>query len=639
MAAVKSKGSASVNATAQEVLDIARMCYSYSRPYFDRANRDMQLYDQVIDPKTWSTMSEITTGQAFQLVQDTVPAILDMVIWGAEYPFKLVPLDEDTTPETVDKVTDNLMYTLRERMEIDIVGDMTLQECIKLGKGYTIVEPKVITPPSQDFLSITTGRKSDIRPIMGLGDKKLITSSTFLPFGQVLASPGATCCDDAEAITVFRFIGESKLREMFAAEELGYEGDVEEIIKYARENRYNANVYSWQSIMAKLCGWKTLPSVYNRWDGRAKYPVQVPIIQQFRKNRHVFLACDKFVILDKENKFETLRCPVVDATFAPDGTNFYTSGIVDKAGSAISATEQWLNAMFDMLSLHLHPHIIENRLANVEYEKDEDISPYNRTLVSGDIRTAIDTIVPKQIPPQLFDLGNQLRPMINEVTGQNVSANRASPGMVRGGLGALESIMSASTGRQRLLSRRIENHWFKKIVDLALINNQILIDSEDKFVVEKTAKREIKGKNGKTRAKVGQKYYDNLTVTIDDVRQLFQVEFDFRDKLSNPMSEFSFRAGVFDRLQSRPDINPVALEAFLLGDHNLYKKITQGVDREKRKQEIIDMANPQKVAPQGAGGASAMPMGATGTEDGMSGMEAALGGAVPGGAGSAPTGM
>jgi hypothetical protein len=474
---------------------------------------------------------------------------------------------------------------------------------------------------------------------MGIGGKKLVTSASFLSFGQVLTSPGATCCDDSEAITVFRFIGESTLREMFATPELGLEGNVEEIIEYARGSRMNANVFTWQSVMAKLCGWRSLPSSYNRWDGRSKYPVQVPIIQQFRKNRHVFLACDKFVIMDKENKYETMRCPVVDANFSPDGTNFFTSGIVDKAGSAMSAVEQWTNAMFDMLSLHLHPHIIENRLANVEYEKDEDISPYNRTLVSGDVRTAIDTIVPKQIPPQLFDLGNQLRPMINEVTGQNVSANRASPGLVRGGVGALESIMSASSGRQRLTSRRYENHWFKKIVELALINNQILIDKDDSFVVEKTAKKEVRS-GSKVKAKVGQKYYDNLTVTIDDVRQIFQVEFDFRDKLSNPISEFSFRAGVFDRLQNRPDINPVNLERFLLGDHNLYKKLTEGVDREKRKKEIIDMTKPQSQTQAGqqmsggaldqAAGQMELPLGGAGAEG-----QVAPGGAIAGAAGSA----
>jgi len=578
-----------------ETLDIAEMCYQYCRPYFDRANLDIQAYEQIIDPASWSTMSEITLGQSFRLVQDLHPQILEMVLWGGDIPFNLIPYDKKITLDVARKVRDNLVYTQRERMNLEEEGDLTLQEATKLGVGYTIVEPKLIQEGGVGKFSVLHAGQLVNRPMMVTESPRYVTGCSYLPFGYLLTTPEARSTRDAEVVTVLRFFGENKLRQLLSIKDGPFKGNADEIIEYAREKKLNGNIASWRNILAYLCRYDALP--IDRLNDTAKrhYPVMIPILQQFRRNRHIWIACDKYVIYDVQDKYNTLQCPVVDARFCPDGNTFFTRGIVGRNLDATNAFETWINAMFDFLTLYLHPHIVENRTANVEYEHESDVTPYNKSYVDGDPRLAIHFLTPQQVPPQMFTLGADLKGLANEAAGQMPSVATASPGLVRGGMGALESIMSTSTSRQRLTSRRYENGWHKWITMLTLIYNQILIEDKDEFPTELIAA--VGDGSGR---KPGERYSIINTVTVDDIRNKFRVEFNYREKLANILSEFNVRSQTWDRLSKSEYINPEELANYLVGDEHIVRRLRRGIDPAKRREEMRQLTTAPQQAGQGA---------------------------------------
>ena len=332
----------------------------------------------------------------------------------------------------------------------------------------------------------------------------------------------------------------------------------------------------------------------------------------------------KFVIYKSDRTPQTLQCPVLKYTFSPEGDQWFTRGIISPNADLIRNNEMWENAMLDYFSLHLHPHQIINQEMQGEDGPAEDMQPYAKTYVRGEPSRAHAFVSPPQLPAHVATMGDRLQGHIRENTAQ--SSQEPTPGIMRGGSQALEAVNQTSTDRERMMAKHLENTWYSPLVQLTLIYASIYADAEEKFRIVKTesddsiAASKAAGRDSKR--KVGDKYFESIKVTKDDLSHVWRVAIDFRDKLKNFLAESSHRLQVFDRLVNDPEVNTEELKHYLIGDESQVKKLMSGVDKEKRMKDIERMAAAGVKGPlsatapggnlNGGGAGAGMMAGATG---------------------------
>jgi len=603
----------------KEVNDIMRLSYELCRPAFDQANKDIELYEQVIDPATWSTMSEMTLGLAYRLVQNTLPNLLLNVLWSADNPFNLIPvggIDGKTTMEIATKVRKYLIYNLRDRMDIDSRGYATILDGVKLGVGYGIIEPKTVYMAERQEITATTGEENARLVSLGLAEPKTIPSYRYVPFGSVLSTMDGATPDDASATTFVDTISEHSLRASFADKENDLEGNIEEIVKYACANGMDANTYAIRSIIAKLSG-RTDGNHVRRYDTmhrNMKGTTLIPVTKQFVQNKHVWVACNRFVIRKTEKTVETLQCPLLKYNFSPEADNWFSKGIVAPNRDLMRNIETFENAMLDLFSISLHPHQVVNIDSLAEKDAAEDMAPYGKTFVSGDINSAQRFEAPPRLDPAVAGIGDRLSVRSDDLAGLNIPQGGAlSPGIVRGGSGALETLMSSSTNREKVLAKHLENTWYKKLIQNTLIYSSIYASDEDAFNVVKTAEAESEGDRD-----IGEKYFEAVKITRSELSHVWRISINFRDKLRNFLAESAHRLQIYNLLLKDPDINMDELKRYLIADESQSDRLMSGVDREKRFGDLERLGNiesaRQGINPQLPAGGTPAPVGAGGGE-------------------------
>lgn len=570
----------------KEVNDIMRLSYELCRPAFDQANKDIELYNQIINPATWQTMSEMTLGLAYRLVANTLPNLLLNVLWAADNPFNLIPvggIDGKVTMEIATKLRKYLIYNIRDRMDIDLKGEATILDGVKLGTGYGIIEPKTVYMAERQEITATTGDENASIFGLDLAEPKTIPSYRYVPFGSILSTLDGGTPDTASATTFVDTISEHSLRASFADKENDLEGNIEEIIEYARRNGMDANTYAIRSIIAKLSGRTDGGNVrrYDRVHRNMKGTVLVPVTKQYVQNKHVWVACNRFVIRKTEKTVETLQCPILQYKFAPECDNWFNRGIIAPNRDLMRSIETFENAVLDLFSVHLHPHQIVNIDQLAEVDAVEDRQPYGRTYVRGDIRTAQKFETPPDLPAIVAGTGDRLQVKSDDLAGLNThQGGKVSPGMVRGGSGALESLAQNSTNREKVLAKHCENTWYKKMIHLTLVYSSLYASDEDSFNVLKIAGEGEKGR------KAGDKYFEAVKITRDELSHVWRISINFRDKLKNFLAESAHRIQVYQLLIQDPDINTEELKRYLIGDESQIDKLLSGVDRNKRFDDL-----------------------------------------------------
>ena len=571
----------SEEAKAKEVRDLFEVQWEYGRDVTEEYQDLSRAYEQIIDPETWETESEITLGIAFSLVQNLIPAVMYYTLWAPDYPFDLIPREPKTTFETARKVRDNIIYTQRERMNLEWEGYYSILNALKYGVGYTLIEPKRVVKGAFGTRFAATGAISEESRTLEIGRPTEMTSCRNIGVGRVWPTPDGSEPEDVTAVSVLDFMDEFSFRKMLEDNDTPQEGDADAIIDYARKNRFNGWSATARQIAATISGHATsIPAAMGNGRGR-NLPASIPILKQFRKDRHVWLACDKFIIYDLSDDYTTLHKPLCKATFSPDGDLWHTQGLVGRTMDAGGAIEAWTNAMTDMLSLSLHPHKIVNVDTMVEEDVQDDLTSYGVSRAHGDPKNAIHFAQYPQLPPEAFSVPENLRAFVNEVVGGAPTAGGSgTPGLVRGGTGALEGLLQVSTNREKATAKHVENGWYKSVCRHTLIMNQVLIGSDDGYTIERTADK-AEGKR-----KAGERYFELASVTQNDVRQEWRMEFNFREKLRNFLAESSHRIQVYRELVKDEKVNPDEARAYLVGDEYLADRLTRGANPEERRAQL-----------------------------------------------------
>ncbi|MCK9518204.1 MAG: hypothetical protein M0R74_04110 [Dehalococcoidia bacterium] len=595
-------------------LGMFQTAWKEARPFFDRANEDVALFEQEPDLNS-PTLSDISLGQAKLFVDQIMPSIF-FSLFGDDTPFELLPGDKSVTYERGRKVRDWVLFNMNTVMNIMTEGYLTIKDAVKLGCGYGIIEPKLITPPAVNQTIVYAGDEEVKAREMAVGETVMIPSYTYLPFGQVIPMPDGKSPEEVSCVFVLRFYPEDVFRKMLDKQlnpDSPYEGNADEIVKYARANSMNGYVRTPRQIAEQINSrGRALPDIMNTQSVKGA-PISVPVLQCYSNNEHVFFACDRVKIYHKKSKFQTLRCPVVKATFDPDGNKWYTPGIINPRKRMIMGTEMFYNGIMDMLTMVLHPHQVINRDAVVNTGETPDLQPYGKTVITGAYKTGdvVSFVPPPALPPFLLQLGDRLEEFNTSSVGQPKALHgQGTAGLVRGGSGAMESLMQSTAGREKMIANHFQNGWYLSVVEQSLILCQML--AGDKELMPEIKYDPTTGKND----------YGWTEITQDDIRQVFKVKISFTEKMANQLAEITRKAMIYDRALKNPYVNQKEAFAWLVGNTKQYHQLTEGVNP---KENVALM--------QAMGGA-----GATGGGEGA-GAEAPGANPLTGGAGTAMGGL
>lgn len=561
------------------------------------------MYNQIIDPTQWTTMSEMTLGEAYKLVQNTI-ANLVLSIWSNDNPFTLLPegVSAEDKMDLARRTREWVIYNLRDRMNIDQKGFRTILDGVKLGSGYGIIEPAVIFPMDRVTAEASEEGESAAISTLELAEPKIITQYRHCSFGSVLPIGDGVTPDESSAVTLVDLVPEFAFRAMYSTPENELDGNVEAMIDYVKRNgQMNASTSNIRTVIATLAG-KNAP-MPRRVD--LKGVTMIPIVKQFRKDQHTWIVADKFKIYKSEKTVQTLQCPLIKYSFSPEGDNWFNRGVINPNADLMRTTEIFYNAMIDLFSLHLHPHQVFNIDAQHEEEDVGDMQPYGITYVRGQPSQAQAFITPPPLPLHIAGIGDKLQSMGNDNAALNITqGGQVSPGIVRGGGQALETLLQLSTNREKVLAKHLEHTYYAPIIKITLIYSSLYATDDEEFVILKTAEG-AEDANGR---KAGDKYHEVVKITKDDLAHVWRVAIDFKDKRRNAISESAHRLAVYDRLVQDPEVNTRELKHYVIGEETQAKKMLIGVDKAARLADMQQLAAIQgggqegQLQPNAAGG-------------------------------------
>jgi len=590
-------------------LKLFQLSWKAARPFFDRANEDVAQFEQDINPETWPTMSEITLAQARLFVDQALPPIVSG-LFGAENPFELLPTDNQITYETARKIRDWVLYNMLTNMRLETEGYLSIKEGVKLGKGYGIVEPQIITPPISEQQMIIAGANAEeiTNRVMGRGIAELVPGYSYLPFGTVIPTPDGAHPDNVSCTFVLRMYQEERFRKMFDKKlnpDTPFEGDVEKIIERARMKMFNGYLSTPRQIATQIANQSQTP-MDSMNEAGSDTPVIIPVLQCYAHDEHVWFACDKFKIYHVKSKYQTLRSPVVDVTFDPDGNDWFTPGIIRPRRRMIMGVENFHNGIMDLISMILHPHGVVNRDALLSEEEKTDLQPYGKTYITGGFKTT-DVVTWAQLPPmppQLFEAGRNLDERNEASAGQPRSLQgQGTPGLVRGGSGAMEALSAGTSGREKMQTGHVEKGWYSAVAENALVLCQMLAKKKQYLPVLKYTPEDKKQKSK----------YDFAEITRDDIRRVYLVRLGFTEKMKNELAEITRKAMIYDRGIQNENVNRSEAFAWLVGNDKDYTRLTAGANAKENIATMQALAARAGARP-GAGAPAEQPaIGGAGT--------------------------
>jgi hypothetical protein len=350
----------------------------------------------------------------------------------------------------------------------------------------------------------------------------------------------------------------------------------------------------------------------------ARSVISVPILKCYFRGQHVWLANGNEVIMNLESTPETRKNPIVMAQSSPDAGRWFTPGIVAASEDPNQATNQFYNAILDILSYHLHPtRIIDKRAlpdGNLPpHEPFQDIEVY------GSPKDAVQYAQPPPIQPGLLSIGDILQQFGASATGQPLALQgQATPGMLRGGVGAFESMLSGAFGRQKMTAAIIESGWLESVVVRTLSLSQSIIQGNGRSFIS-----EREGPDGRPE-------YFEQTITPNEIRNTWDVGIDLDEKMRNAVADESMKMQKFSMMKDDPYVNPYESRKWFFDDKDLARRLlgskelaeqTRAQVQERAAQILAEAQAAQIQAQEAAGGTQS-----SGLEPGQTRAEQAIAG-------------
>ncbi len=564
-----------------ELMECFRYAYSKAEPHFETMDRIQKTYGNKVDTVKWPTISEISWPLTFTSIEEQLPFALQR-LFPANKLFELIPFQE-MDADKVDRVEDDLYYTITSLMKIAQAAQPSVKDCFKYAVGYGVVDTQIVTPPELVETTVFEGTKViATNKRIGIGQPIKVPCYRYVSPVQVVPMPdGANVEGPNKASGHFwlDLYSEDDFMSLYDPVETldgpstKMMGDPKKIIDDARKTSFDARLMPID-ILERLSG-KKITATNN---GDKNMPVQVPVLKCFFDHEQTWIANGTEVIWQLKDKYQTLRSDIIKWSAWPDGNEWFPLGITEASERLAWGVNVWYNGLVDLAMYMMNP----TRVINTRLIDDQNIErgPKSDIKVNGDATQAIKYLELPQFPQQLLSMGDILAQGYAHSNAQTRNVQQGIAGLVRGGSNALEMMLSSQTGRQYLAVVMMQTGAYLPIIEKTLIKKQLLATDAGSKI--------IKTVYDKTTSK---KKFVEQSITVDDLRSLYRVEINPPEQKFNDMLEFNKRTAYFDRAMQNQeyfDVRKLFIE--LADDEKLVRRTMLPESVVKQRQEQMAQA-------------------------------------------------
>lgn len=566
---------------------MAKFNYAYLAmfPNVERMERIQKTYGNQVSTLTWPTIANCSIPLTFMAIEEQLPTAMKYLFPKNRF-VNLIP-NRKMDRAVVKKVEENLRYTMRTQMKSELACFPSIKDNWKFAVGYGLIDTELITPPEERIMQAEMGGNVIGRiPQLELGAEIQIPTYVYMPPICVVPMPGGANVEGpnrAPGHFVIWFRSETQFRDMYKQTDLDgkplLKGDMEKIIKEARSLNFDYRMPT--ADMIATIGGLQITKTNN---GDKKMPVLIPIVRWYEDHHQMWIANGTTKIYEVKEKYQTLRSDLVKWSAWPDGNDWFPLGVTEASENVALGANIWYNGLIDLAMYHINPvRLINTRL--MENPRDIARGPKSDIKITGAPENAMGYLKLPEFPAQLFNMGDVLQRFHANSNGITNGAQDRSPGLVRGGANALENLLQSTTGRQFLAAIMCRLGGLEPMIEKTLIKKQLIMGEEGEIFVEPAYDKAT-----------GEYFYNEQTVTLDDIRHVFRIELDMPVARMNEMASFTQRTSVFDRAQKKPELfDQRALFEYIEEDEMAIRRIMLPEDVVKERQERMAQANMANV--------------------------------------------
>ncbi len=570
-----------------DLMECFRWCYDEARPHFERMDRVQKTYGNKVDTVKWPTISEISWPLTFTAIEEQLPFALER-LFPSNKRFELIPYQQ-MDAERVERVEDDLYYTITSIMKITQAAQPSVKDCFKYAVGYGIVDTQVVTPPALIETTVfSSATESTKVKRIGLGQPRKEPCYRYISPVQIIPTPDGANIEGPNKASGHFFLDlyhEDDFMDLYNpidtldGKKVLMKGDPKKIIDDARKMTFDSRLMPID-ILERLSQ-KDISTTNN---GDKRMPVQVPVLKCYFEHEQIWIANGTELIWWIKDKYQTLRSDIVKWSAWPDGNEWFPLGITEASERLAWGVNVWYNGLVDLAMYMMNP----TRVINTRLVDDQNIGrgPRSDIKANGDASQAVSYLSLPQFPQQLLSMGDILSQGYAHANAQTRNVQQGMAGMVRGGANALEMMMSSQTGRQYLAVMMMQTGGYLPVIEKTLIKKQLLTGDEGSKIIkidydENTKKRK----------------FVEQSITVEDLRSLYRVEVNVPEQKFNDMQELNKRVTYFDRAMQNQEYFDVYNLFVELGDDEKMTRRTM-LPKAVVKQRQEEMAKAKIAAAQ-----------------------------------------
>jgi hypothetical protein len=585
---------------------MARYQYAYTACYdhFVRMQRIQNVYDNQVSSLNWPTISQISIPLTFTAVDEQLPFAMKYLFPDRRF-IELIPMQAGMDAARVRTLEEALLFTVRVEMQLEMAMLPSVRDCYKFAVGYGLIDVLEITPPSVSMLTTyAEGAEPSETPMMGVGQPKVVPVYRYMSPAQVVPMPDGANVEGpnkASGHFVVDLMYEDRFRSLYKRGNGTMKGSPDDIVKQARAFGFDCRMIL-PDVIKKLSG----IDLARTNNGDTKMPVVVPVVRCYFDNEHTWIANGKTVIYHKKDTFQTLRSDLVKFSGNPDGSRWFPLGITEASERLSVGANIWYSGLVDLAMYHMNP----TRLINTRLTDPSRMArgPNADIEINGPPDQAVRYMELPQFPGQLFTMGDVLTGFHGAVNATPSNMRNLTPGLVRGGVNALEMLMGSTTGRQMLAAVILKSGGLHPAIEKVLIKKQLLADRDGEKFVDVSYDENTK-----------QRRFDEKTVTLEDLRNVFRVWLNLPVGKMNSQVDAMQRAAYFDRAMRAPQLFDLrSLYEELSDDESLVRRTMLPANVVEQRQQQMAAAQ-MKAIERGSVQAGGQPGGTAPEEAGAEG--------------------
>lgn len=561
--------------------------YEYAMRYFERKDFIQRMMDGDVYDSEWSTMSEVHIPLLRSIVKSAVPDAMQYMFPVSGF-VSLIPNQGGMTRDDVERFEHSLDNLLLRKMLVQKHAVPIIQDGIKFGAGYGIVEKAMYYKDNTNlYEAINGGRLVKAKRKMEISSLPVIYPRLrYINYEQIVPYPDGDSPDTTSCTMFIDYYREDEFRDLYASNPVDdpiYKGDPDAIIKETLDLGIGGGMYphfwnmmvlggeSTQSMQAKYRKIHEIAAKRRTAKSRLA-PVIIPVVKYYMKREHIWVANGRTIIYRDKGGYETLRCPILKASPDTDSNNWWAMSDVAASSDMHLGINAYHNAVLDLMTQYLRPVTVydSTRWGGREPPKHE---PWATHAFAGKINDAYDIKTPPPVAPGLLNMGDNMQMRYLQVNGEPLDG-QSSPGLLRGGSHAFETLLQTQNGRREFAGFMFDMGFIEPLVKNTIIHMQTLPQNDYEYI-------ELKDRD-----------YVASRINLDEIRYSFDVNLDLREKIRNSISEKMANIALYNQVyRDNPRIRQVeALEDVIMDSDKARRLIASDEEYQKQMRDMMAMS-------------------------------------------------